>query len=66
MATNNPRIIFRCEQHEKDDFAELADIRGTTVTLMLRTFVQKELSSLPRERRIAQGLPVEAGDDFLN
>lgn len=63
MATNNPRIIFRVEQHEKDDFTELAEIRGTTVTDILRAYMQKELSSLPRERRIAKGKPAE---DFLN
>ena len=62
---NYPTIQFRAHAQEKEDFLELAQIRGTTISAMLKTFMQGELASLPRERRIANPEPKPA-DDFLN
>ena len=61
--TTYPTIQFRAHKQEKADFLELAELRGTTISAMLKTFMQGELASLPRERRVATRKPV---DDFLS
>jgi hypothetical protein len=60
---NYPTIQFRVSKQEKADFLELAAVRGTTISAMLKAFMQGEIASLPRERRISVGKPA---DDFLN
>lgn len=58
-----PTIQFRVHKQEKEDFFELATLRGTTPSAMLKAFMQREIASLAREKRQATRKPV---DDFLN
>lgn len=57
------RIDIRVDEHIKAEYAELAAIRGTTVSRMLQEYIASEVMSLPREKRRTAPKPT---NDFLD
>ena len=62
MSNQYPTLQILLDKQTKEDFFELAQVRGTTPSAILKSFIQTEIASLGRERRIATK-PVE---DFLD
>lgn len=64
-----PTIQIRVDKHIKDDFFELCKLKGSTVSIELKNFINTELSDLPRikrNRKMRENLPRNnAEDDFL-
>lgn len=64
MSNNYPTIQIRIDQTTKDELFSLAKLRGTTPSAMLKAFIQEEVASYAREKRVAEAR-ADSDLDFL-